>query len=162
MMEQNLTATSLDLMHDIVVPPAVTFWPLAPGWLALVLMLVMYMLHLALKRWAEYRANGYRREALQELETLAENADAGEIERLLILMKRVALQHFGREKVASLADARWWEFVETHSKVKVAQPLRLLSREVLYRPDVKVELEAVEKMRTLTKLWINTHGVSDD
>lgn len=161
-MDQTTTATSLDLMHDIVVPPAVSFWPLAPGWIALILILVTYMLHLALKLWANYRVNVYRREALHELFALAKAEGTEEIERLLMLMKRVGLQHFGREKVASLGDAHWWEFVEAHSRVKIEKSLRLLSQEVLYSPDIKVDTESVEKMRTLTKLWINTHGVSDD
>ncbi len=161
-MDQNMTATSLDLMHDILVPPAVSFWPLAPGWFALALLFLTTMLHLGLKLWAKYRANSYRREALQELVTLAKSESVEEIVRLLNLMKRVALQHFGREKVASLSDVHWWEFVEQHSKVKIDNTLRIVSQEVLYSSGAEVSKEAVEKMRTLTKLWINTHGASDD
>lgn len=161
-MEHNMTATSLDLMHDIIVPPAVSFWPLAPGWYALALLLLATMLHLSLKLWAKYRANSYRREALQELVALANTESAEEIVRLLNLMKRVALQHFGREKVAALSDVYWWEFVEKHSDVKIDKSLRILSNEVLYSSNVEVTKEAVKKMSTLTKLWINTHGVSDD
>jgi len=161
-MDQNITATSLDLMHDILVPPAVSFWPLAPGWFALALLFLTTMLHLGLKLWAKYRANSYRREALQELVILAKSESVEEIARLLNLMKRVALQHFGREKVASLSDVHWWEFVEQHSKVKIDKPLRIVSQEVLYSSGVEVSKEAVEKMSTLTKLWINTHGALDD
>ncbi len=161
-MDQNMTATSLDLMHDILVPPAVSFWPLAPGWFALALLFLTTMLHLGLKLWAKYRANSYRREALQELVTLAKSESVEEIVRLLNLMKRVALQHFGREKVASLSDVHWWEFVEQHSKVKIDNTLRIVSQEVLYSSGAEVSKEAVEKMSTLTKLWINTHGVLDD
>lgn len=161
-MEHNSTATSLNLMHDILVPPAVSFWPLAPGWYALALLLLTYILHLGLNLWAKYRVNSYRREAMQELLLLAKNEEIEEIERLLKLMKRVALQHFGRERVASLSDVLWWEFVEKHSNVKIDKALRTLSQEVLYSSDVEVDKESVEKMRLLTKLWINTHGASDD
>lgn len=161
-MEHNSTATSLNLMHDIIVPSTVSFWPLAPGWYALSLLLLMYMLHLGLKLRDEHRVNRYRREALQELVALVKSEGAEEIERLLNLMKRVALQHFGRERVASLSDVPWWEFVEKHSKVKIDNALRTLSQEVLYGSDVEVDKEAVEKMRALTKRWINTHGASDD
>jgi len=135
---------------------------LAPGWVALALLILTYLLHLSLKLSAKHRANRYRREALQELGALVKSEGAEEIERLLKLMKRVALQHFGRESVASLSDAFWWEFVEKHSKVKIDNTLRSLSQEVLYSSDVEVSKEAVEKMRSLTKLWINTHGASND
>ena len=161
-MDHNMTATSLDLMHDIVVPLAVSFWPLAPGWVALSLLILTYILHLGLKLRAKHHANRYRREALQELVALAKSEGAVEIERLLYLMKRVALQHFGRERVASLSDAPWWEFIEKHSQVKIDNALRILSQEVLYSSDVEVAKEAVEQMRSLTKLWINTHRASDD
>lgn len=161
-MDQNMTATSLDLMHDILIPSAVSFWPLAPGWVALALLILTYLLHLGLKLRAKHHLNRYRREALQELVALAKNEGAEEIERLLNLMKRVALQYFGRESVASLSDVLWWEFVEKYSNVKIDNTLRTLSQEVLYRSDVEVTKEAVEQMRSLTKLWINTHGASDD
>ena len=55
-----------------------------------------------------------------------------------------------------------FEFVENHSKVKMDNDLRTLSQEVLYSSEVEVAKEAVEQMRSLTKLWINTHGASDD
>ena len=161
-MEHNSTATSLNLMHDIIVPPAVSFWPLAPGWYTLALLLSAYILYLGLKLLAKYRVNIYRREALQELGSLAKSERTEEIARLLKLMKRVALQHFGRERVASLNDVPWWEFVEKHSKVEMDNALRILIQEVLYSSDVEVSKESVEKMRSLTKLWINTHGASDD
>jgi len=35
-MENNVTQeTSLALLHDILIPPAVSYLPLAPGWYAL-------------------------------------------------------------------------------------------------------------------------------
>jgi len=161
-MDQNMSATSFDLMHDIIVPPAILFWPLAPGWFALVLLLLSAMFHIGLRLWMKYRANAYRREALQELVTLVSTNGTDEVVRLLTLMKRVALQHFGREKVASLSDVYWWEFVEQHSKVKIDDALRTLSQEVLYGSCIEVSKESVENMNRLTKLWINTHGVLDD
>ncbi len=159
-MEHNSTAGSLELMHDIIVPPAISFWPLAPGWYALALILLAYVLHLALKLWTKYRENAYRREALDELSLTQEGT--AEMKRLLTLMKRVALQHFGRKNVAALSDTSWWEFVEQHSRVKVESTLRLLSQKVLYSSDVQVTTEALAKMREITKIWIKTHGALDD
>jgi len=159
-MEHNSTVGSLALMHDIIVPPAISFWPLAPGWYALALILLAYVLHLALKSWTKYGENAYRREALDEL-SLTEEGTA-EMKRLLTLMKRVALQHFGRKNVAALSDTSWWEFVEQHSRVKVESELRLLSQKVLYSSDVQVTTEALAKMREVTKIWIKTHGALND
>ena len=161
-MEHNTTVVSLDMMHDIIVPPAISFWPLAPGWYAFFLLLLAYGFHIALKLWAKYRENAYRREALRELVALVEKENTLEIKRLLTLMKRVALQNFGRESVASLSDTLWWEFIEQHSQVKIDKYLRNLSQKVLYSSDVSVSGEDIVVMTGVVKVWIKTHGALDD
>jgi hypothetical protein len=119
-MESNITlSTSLDQMHDIIIPPSVSFWPLAPGWYALALLVVTYGFYVGLKYWFTYQKNLYRREALEVLDALQEEDASQEISILLGLMKRVGLQHYGRERVAALSDDAWWDFMETHSKAKV-------------------------------------------
>ena len=162
-MENNVTLiTSLDQMHDIIIPPAVSFWPLAPGWYALPLLLLTYGIHLGLKYWSSYQKNLYRREALDVLSSLDE-VDAGkEINTLLGLMKRVGLQHFGREKVASLSQNEWWDFVETHSKAKAGTQIRELSQKILYVTNTEATEEEVKAFSKVAKVWINTHHGETD
>ena len=161
-MDQNSTVVSLDSMHDIIIPHAISFWPLAPGWYALSLVVLAYGVHLTLKSWTRYRANAYRREALNELVSLVEKDNTLEMKRLLTLMKRVALQKFGRENVAALSDTLWWEFVEQHSEVKIETRLRYLVQDVLYGSDLVVSIDDIANMRAIAKVWIETHGALDD
>lgn len=164
MMESNVTiSASLDQMHDIIIPSAVSFWPLAPGWYALVLLVLAFSIHLGLKQWSNYQKNLYRREALEALSKTPSGEDANkEINTLLGLMKRVALQCFGREKVAALSDDAWWDFMEKHSKAKVGIEIRELSQKILYSANAQASSEDVKRLSKVAKVWITTHKGEDD
>ena len=166
-MEHNVSAeinASLDQLHDIIIPPAVSYWPLlAPGWYALVLLVLAYGIHIGLKYWAAYQKNLYRREALNVLSKMQTGEDTNkEINTLLGLMKRVALQCFGREKVAALSDDAWWDFIEKHSKAKVGVEVRELSQKILYSPNAEATAEDVKLVSKVAKVWITTHKGEDD
>jgi Domain of unknown function (DUF4381) len=99
-------------LNDIVLAAPAGFFPLAPGWYVLALLLA------ALAAWAflRYRrhraANLYRRQALAELEALVDVLEhkGGRYEvaaRLPELLKRVALQVAPRAEVAFLTGADW-------------------------------------------------------
>ncbi len=97
--------TDLSNLRDIVVPPAVPFWPPAPGWWvvgAACAIAAGFAIAAAVRHW---RRNAYRREALRALET----ADGRDISRVL---KRAALAAFPREQVASLNGAAWLAFLD--------------------------------------------------
>ena len=163
-MEHNVTVNaSLDQLHDIIIPPAVSFWPLAPGWYALSLLVLAYGIYIGLKLWSSYQKNLYRREALEVLSGMQSGEDANkEISTLLGLMKRVALQCFGREKVAALSDDAWWDFMEKHSKAKVGIDVRELSQKILYSPNAQASAEDVKILKKVVKVWITTHKGEDD
>ncbi len=163
-MENNVTVNaSLDQLHDIIIPPAVSFWPLAPGWYALALLVLAYGIHVGLKYWTAYQKNLYRREALEVLSKMQSGEDTNkEINTLLGLMKRVALQCFGRKKVAALSDNTWWDFMEKHSKTKVDVEVRELSQKILYSPNAQASVEDVKMLKKVAKVWITTHKGEDD
>lgn len=151
-------STSLDQLHDIIIPPEIPMWPLAPGWYALGILVLTYGLYIGMTLWAEYQQNLYRREALRSLAQIHTGKDSNrEIITLLSLMKRVALQHFGREKVAALSDDEWWEFIEKHSKAKVSKDIRELSQKILYLNNIQATPENVNEVVKVAKVWINTH-----
>ena len=110
------TPTSMGL-HDIVLPEPVSWMPATIGWVgvALVLMAVAaWGAWRALQRW---RADAYRREALEELAVLrvryeepAERPAA--LAALAPLLKRTALSMAPRERVASLSGEEWRRFLD--------------------------------------------------
>ncbi len=61
---------SLERLHDIAVPPSVSWWPPAPGWYvvgAIVFVLLGVSVLTMIDHW---RRNRYRREALKELDRM--------------------------------------------------------------------------------------------
>ncbi len=148
---------SLDLMHDILVPPALSFWPLASGWYLVFGLLLAFVSHKGLQMYRGYQSNLYRREALAELVHLKNSAKNEKTVLLLGLMKRVALQHFGRDKVAALSHDAWWDFMESHSKVKVENVLRTYTQALLYDVNVKHDSKQIQKLESITATWIKTH-----
>jgi len=149
---------SLDLLQDIIVPPAIEYLPPASGWIAVILLLTAYGFYWYSKRQALYRSNLYRRQALTELETIQSSGTLVEQSHsMLLLIKRVALQHFGRESVATLSGDSWWDFVEQHSNLSIDTTERKLYQELLYTPNPSITKEQRDTLATVTKQWIESH-----
>jgi hypothetical protein len=95
----------LSNLRDIVVPPAVSFWPPTPGWWvvgAACLAAAAFAIAAVVRH---HQRNAYRREALRELAS----ADARDMSSIL---KRAALAAFPREQVASLSGPAWLAFLD--------------------------------------------------
>ena len=95
--------TELQPLH---LPEPVPFWPPAPGWYIAGLM-VLLLMSWGLIRWLRYlRSQRYRRVAQRLLREIAGRKEDNPGEKLRAvneLLKRVALQTYPREKVASLS-----------------------------------------------------------
>jgi len=95
-------------------PPPPGFWPLAPGWWA-VMLLIAVIVAIAVYRY--YRpVMRIRRAGLLELKQLdATQLNDNELARSLeSLMRRYAVTRFGREQVANLTGTEWIAFVVQH------------------------------------------------
>lgn len=164
MLDSNSTENnaSLDLLQDIIVPEGVEYLPPASGWIAVMLLLAAYGFYWYSKRRALYRSNLYRRQALAELETIQSSETLVEQSHsMLLLIKRVALQQFGRESVATLSGESWWDFVEQHSKVSIDSTQRKLYQELLYSPNPSITKEQRDTLARVSRVWIESHKSKD-
>lgn len=109
--------TSLQNLHDIVVPPPVPWWPPAPGWYAVVAVGLAALLLLAYQSWKRWRRNRYRGEALRELRRLRAAQAEDELRQLPVLLKRAALSAWPRNKVAALVGADWHRFLDDSAQM---------------------------------------------
>lgn len=115
--------TSLENLHDIVGLDPVPLWPLAPGWYALGVLLLLVLVCITwflMRRWQVHR---YRREALAELDKLeaAVHDPARRVSALgglPALVKRVALAAWPRQTVASLSGLDFLEFLDTTGRTQ--------------------------------------------
>ncbi len=98
-------------------PLPATWWPPAPGWWALLTLLVLTAA--AFVYWQRSPKLRLRRSALKELKMLRttiadDNALARDLEHLL---RRYAVARFGRDEVASLSGERWIAFLVEHGGI---------------------------------------------
>jgi hypothetical protein len=108
----------LSRLKDLHLPEASGWWPPAPGWWLVVgILLLSPLLWHAWQKWRNRkRVPVYRRAALQELEQSwrkyqADPDDAAFIQAVSALLKRVALQCYEPQQVASLSGEQWGEFL---------------------------------------------------
>ena len=159
-LNKTIAEASLNNLHDIIVPEAIGFFPLAPGWYILLSLLLALLFHFVLKRYRMYKKEQYRREALEELTKLQHKSRENTM-AVLSLAKRVGLSAYGRENIALLDGDDWWDFMETHSETKVEPELRKEIQTFLYQDASSLNESSFEKILSFVSKWIRTHKVLD-
>ena len=145
----NPAPTSLEALHDIVLPAPVPWWPPAPGWYAVLALLALAAAWLARRAWRTWRADAYRRAALREL---ARARDAAAIAELL---RRTALAVADRAVVARLTGAAWADWVAARSPAAMPPGVRTALTAGVYGPsDPGPEVDA---LREYAARWIACH-----
>jgi len=150
----DVDAASLSRLHDIIELPHVGWWPPAPGWYVVGVLLLVLLLW-SLWRWAAWwRRNAYRREAIKLLKALP--VDASGLPQLDELLKRVALAAYPRDQVASLSGVAWLEFLDqtTSSKEFIQGTGRVLGEAAYTSEKSQVNMHAV---MTVAENWIRQH-----
>ena len=143
-------------LRDIHLPDPVGWWPPAPGWwlLAMVLLAIIAATTHFISRYI--RRNRYRKEARQELQRLnAErlgHSTRHTVEQLAMLLRRVAIQTCGRVAVAPLVGQAWLKFLDSKGETDqfTAGPGKVLG-EGHYRPTVEADLD---QLFQLVEKWI--------
>ncbi len=109
-------AEGVEDLRGLALPDPPGFWPLAPGWYVVALLLLALAVALAVRARRRSQENRYRRLALAELALIRTDSRAqvsGEVlTQLAALLKRTALVAFPRQEVASLAGSSWLTFLD--------------------------------------------------
>ncbi|MBF0454473.1 MAG: DUF4381 domain-containing protein [Magnetococcales bacterium] len=150
-------------LHDIHLPPPLSWWPPAPGWwmaAALVILLAL-LAHLLVRR---YKKGALRRETLAHLEQLRENyrqqGDGVALsQHLSILLRRVALSALPKEQVAGLTGEKWLQFLDNFNQPDKKQPFQKgPGRTLLTAPyQQQVDPQEAEALLLLCQEWIEKH-----
>jgi len=141
--------TSLDRLHDLVLPPAVPWWPPAPGWYALFVLLALAGGWLAWRRWQRWRADAYRRAALREL---AGPRDATAVAELL---RRTALAVVPRPVVTGMTGRTWTDWLAAQCPEAMPDPVRSQLFAGVYGRPVPGQNHAM--LRAYAACWIARH-----
>lgn len=106
-------------LHDIVAAPAAHWWPLAPGWYALAVLLLALWLGAAWCTWRWWQRRRVRNAALKALAT-----SGAEINAITLLVKQACLGYFPAEQIAALSGPAWFSFMAQQLPAKTAPALR--------------------------------------
>lgn len=145
----NDSATSLDSLHDLVLPSAVSWWPPASGWygvLAMLLLAAVWQIWRFRQRW---RANAYRRAALRELDRLEDAAAIAE------LLRRTALAIMPRTVVAELTGTAWTDWLAASCSEEMPQEVSQLLAAGIYGRTANEQENG--KLRGYAAAWIIGH-----
>lgn len=151
-------ADPLAQLRDIHLPAPVSWWPPAPGWwlAGFVALAVAAWLTYFLRRW--FLRNRYRKVALNKLFLLDRNEKeraSAVLEEIAALLRRVAMQTYGRQRVAPLAGDAWLAFLDQTGNTSEfsSGAARVLGSE-RYRPAVEADIDQV---LGIAKKWIREH-----
>ena len=115
-------AQELTKLHDIHLPEPISWWPLAPGWWGLLLIVLAALVGF----WFWYRrpSQRLRRSGLRELATIESTTvgDAALAQALEHLVRRYAVARYGRAAVAGLSGSRWLAFAIAHGAAQWQGP----------------------------------------
>jgi Domain of unknown function (DUF4381) len=151
-------------LHDIHLPPPISWWPLALGWWVLavvVLMLVFAAGWLYRRRRNAKRLDAWRREALNEIVTLRKQITLLSTQQVLsqlsMLIRRVAITRFPRRDVAALHGDRWLAFLDSSlgDDFRAVGGAHLITAP--YQPQSSTAIlsaESLQKLVMLVERWI--------
>ncbi len=119
-MMQGTDPESLPL-RDIHLPDPVSWWPLAPGWWALMVLIVMVVLLIAycIRRYRNHKISALYL-VKQELERIKTDFNINQdksnlVKELSELIRRLSISIFPREESAGLTGEEWLKFLDQYS-----------------------------------------------
>ena len=146
-------------LKDIHLPPPVSFWPPAPGWWVLVVLLISSLFICGVWFYRQHKKRKPKNEALKilkDLQTTHKNShdDLASLRNLSNLIRRTALTYYKNDTVASLQGYAWLEFLDKTGKTKeFSQGVgKVLGNEVFKRK-VNPDMNA---LFLLVKKWISS------
>ena len=151
-MDEDLSSLNLvellDRLHTIPEPEPVLLLPQTITWLWIGLALLLGLLWILYRAFVKYRANRYRRKALQEI-TRAGN-DPVELARII---RRTALAAYPRTQVAQLHGDEWLTFLDrTYPGNAFVSGIGRIISTAPYTLQ-----EPSEKLASLITQWVKTH-----
>ena len=149
-------ADALAQLKDIHMPDPIGWWPLAPGWYVLAIVLLAMLLGFLYLVGYFYHHTRAKRQALRVLERyekehLRQDNSQLTAARLSELLKRVALVYYPRTRVASLQGQAWIEFLNETSRDCDFNSVRELLIDAPYQPTKSCDLVP---LFNIVKVWI--------
>lgn len=160
----------LDQLEPLITPAPISWWPPAPGWWLLALLLPVllwgaFKLLQRLPRKASMQATDapldpLRQAALNELERLIkpyDGVDAGPwLQQLNAILKRLCRERYPQSHSHTLSSRAWLAFLD--SRCPAAGLTRwMILVEGAYRPHCSLDDKAISGLNQAVSIWIRKH-----
>jgi hypothetical protein len=144
-------------LDDIILPPAVGWWPLASSVWMVLITLVGLGLGLGWYFWQRYHHNAYRRAALRQLQQLPQDDDTAWLIQLNALLKQVAITVYGRQACAGRHQQAWLDFLRQKAGfIEQPEAMRLLTQAYQAQP-ITLSRHQREAILFYANQWIREH-----
>lgn len=148
-------------LHPLREPALLGWWPLAPGWWLLLVLLLIAFGFGAWLLYTRHRRNAYRRLALGKLDLLArQHEQSGDVSLTVsainALLKSVALRAYPRRDIASLSGEAWLEFLGQSSPKGPTFEPGVLESQYRQQPG-DIDIAALTRA---AQHWIRRHEVT--
>ncbi len=158
-MEPDLNQFLSQQLRDIHMPEPIGWWPPAPGWWALALILLGLMTWSILRIRQAWTANRYRKLALREAEAALDawrmNADRGSyLTRANAILRRSLLHKNPRRAGPGTQGEAWIATLNAHLATPLSENTGAALATAAYQPEPDVEIEQVH--RDVCR-WITEH-----
>ncbi len=149
-------------LRDIHLPDSILWWPLAPGWWLIIVLVVLIGLSFYV-----YKKTNYIRKLKKNIKLELEHYHqqyhdkknaALYIQQLSALLRRVSLQQFDDKKIAKLHGAAWLEFLDSKSPPNITEQSAFkngVGQIFLLGPYQKIINEDLSPVYELVKQWLN-------
>lgn len=153
MLDQNL----LHELRDIHYPAPISWWPPAPGWVGLFIILAILGFILGILGYRYWMRKKKRQFILQQLETLEKMAQhepypSEIIRQLTTLLKQVVLLLYPRKEVAGLSGESWLDFL--NQKGNTEHFTKGVGRLLMSAPYQAAPPKETPALINLVKQWI--------
>ena len=112
----NPAATATLELRDIHAAAAPGVWPPAPGWWLLAVLLIALLVISTLWLLRRYRDYRLKCQIMDEIDALTASRTKDNsivfLTQLSVLLRRIALRRYARERVASLTGSDWLRFLD--------------------------------------------------
>ncbi len=150
-----MQSTTLPL-RDIHIPEPISWWPPAPGWwvLAILIPLSFYLLYRLYKRLTRKTALKTAKKQFKQLQKADNLSPQEKLTQLTILLRRLAISLYPRAEVASLTGEQWLDFLDSSlPSPKFKQDIGLILTEAPYYHSP--HLAELDTLFSLCETWIN-------
>jgi hypothetical protein len=159
----------LDQLEPLIAPAPVGWWPPAPGWwlLTLLVPLLLWGLMRLLRRLRQRQQaataeplDPLRQAALAELERLARpyyGAEAGPwLQQLNAVLKRLCRQRYPQSHSHTMTSRAWLAYLDNRCPAAGLTRWMILV-EGAYRPHCRLDDKAIDGLNQAVAIWIRKH-----